>query len=76
MFDVDNFDMAGAIQESQNYKLVRYGGWLYLFPAEIGFSAFNAKTFAALDPLERQSVLSISPLGRVTRNRFGKTTTN
>lgn len=73
MFDTGSYKISDAIENSQDYKLVRVDGWLYVFPTGTDFSELNHSRHSSV--LDRQAVLIITPLGLVKRNRFGSTGT-
>jgi hypothetical protein len=69
MFDVDSFSMADAMADSPDYKIIRSGTNIYVFPSDADFEALAGRDQLGYW-LDRATIM-IDHDGIVRTNRFG-----
>lgn len=71
MFDVDSLDLAAAMSNSDDYKLVRSGPLLYVFPDNVDFEVLAHRNEYLVWTKSAVLVVDVTT-GVIRKNRFGR----
>lgn len=74
MLDIDGLDLASAMENSTDYKIIRDGGWLYVFPADADFDILASQR--GMLAWDHNAALIVDDAGCVTNSRFGAASGN